>query len=209
MITFPSSQPSPTPPPDPNRDACPGGKLKQWSGQNSSKPYKAPQHRQANHWEKPQKPSNRNWRQQGRQHSTSPPVAPHTALGKAWWNNACHQAVQVRRRAWSQWRRSQTPQAGKEYQRLDAICAKTILQHKRKAWDSHCSSLSFSSNTKRTWDFLHAMAGKTRHPVSVSSPTHSDLDDQGKAEVLASHYRLTIGVAPILQPPRDLHTNIL
>ncbi|KAG0720741.1 RNA-directed DNA polymerase from mobile element jockey [Chionoecetes opilio] len=79
--------------------------------------------------------------------------------GKPWWNDDCAQAVLARRRAWNQWRQTPTILAGTSYRRLDALCAKTLLKAQRSAWGSHCSSLSFSSSTKRTWDL-----GVSPHP---------------------------------------------
>ncbi|XP_045127737.1 uncharacterized protein LOC123514153 [Portunus trituberculatus] len=91
--------------------------------------------------------------------------------GKPWWDAACAQAVQDRRQAWNQWRRTPTIQAGRAYRRLDAICAKTILKAKRNAWDLHCSTLSFRSSPKSTMSFLRSMEGKL---VSQNIPFSDD-----------------------------------
>lgn len=126
--------------------------------------------------------------------------------GKPWWNDDCARAVLARRRAWNQWRRTPTILAGTTYRRLDALCTKTILKAQRKAWDSHCSSLSFSSPTKRTWDFLHSMEGKkARRHIPLTDGARSPLEDPQKAEALAHHYHQRIGVPPSLHPPADLH----
>ena len=97
--------------------------------------------------------------------------------GKPWWDDSCAQAVRARRQAWNQWRKTPTLQAGRHYRQLDAICAKTILRAKRRAWDSHTSSLSFSSSTKRTWDFIHCMEGKKNTPLHS---TGSQLPDSAR-----------------------------
>ena len=126
--------------------------------------------------------------------------------GKPWWTDECTQAVQARRRAWSRWRRTPTLEAGKEYRRFDAACSKTILKAYRNAWGSHCSSLSFSSSTKRTWDFLHAMEGKkARHPLPLTDGTQAPLDDLQKAELLARHYHQKLSLPSTLHPPPDFH----
>ncbi|MPD02348.1 hypothetical protein E2C01_097926 [Portunus trituberculatus] len=94
-----------------------------------------------------------------------------------------------------------TPQAGEKYQRLEDKCTKTILQTKRRAWDSHTSSLSFSSSTKRTWDFLHCMEGRKRtHSIPLCPNPQNLLDGQQKPEALAKHYHTQLGAPPNAPP---------
>ena len=100
-------------------------------------------------WRRQPSHSVRLWKERERLPSTSSPLTYTHHLNKPWWNEDCAQAVQARRRTWNRWLRTPPTQAVKEYSRLDAICAKTILQAKRRAWGSHCSSLSFSSSL---WD---------------------------------------------------------
>ena len=122
--------------------------------------------------------------------------------GKPWWNDECAQAVLARRQAWNKWRKTPTLQAGMHYRKLDAICAKTIMQAKRNAFGIHCSSLSFASSPKRTWDFLHAMEGrKARPPLPLTNKSRDALDDPQKAGLLADHFHLKIGLRPPQRPP--------
>ncbi|MPC13554.1 putative RNA-directed DNA polymerase from transposon X-element [Portunus trituberculatus] len=121
--------------------------------------------------------------------------------GKPWWTDECAQTVRDRHRAGNKWRKTPTLQAGTNYRRLDAICARVILQAKRKAWDSHCSSLS----TRRTWDFIHAMEeAKTRSPIPIQDPSRQPLSDPQKAEIPADHYCQKIGHPSALHPPSKL-----
>ncbi|MPC53346.1 hypothetical protein E2C01_047235 [Portunus trituberculatus] len=109
--------------------------------------------------------------------------------GKPWWTDERAQAVRDCHRAWNKWCRIPTLQAGTNYHPLDAICARVILQAKRKVWNSHCSSLSFSSSIRRTWDFIHAMEGaKTCSPIPIQDSSGQPLSDPQKAEILADHY---------------------
>ena len=126
--------------------------------------------------------------------------------GKPWRNDECTKAIKARRRVWNRWRKTPTILAGIEYRHLDAICNRIIVQAKRKSWHTHCSSLSFSSSSRQTWDFIHSMEGeKTKQNLPLKLHNNPLLDDPQKTELLAINFFAKIGCHPNLHPPTDFH----
>ncbi|KAG0710160.1 hypothetical protein GWK47_023372 [Chionoecetes opilio] len=119
--------------------------------------------------------------------------------GKPWWNDDCARAVLARRRAWNQWRRTTTILAGTNYPPSQRLQRQDHPQGPEECLGFPLLLLSFSSSTKRTWDFLHSMEGrKAHHPIPLTDGAQSLLDDPEKAEALARHYHQKIELPPTL-----------
>lgn len=123
-----------------------------------------------------------------------------------WWNNVCSDAIKKKRRAFNILKRFPNNKNKINFRKLEAKSKRIVFIAKRKAWSSHCSTLSFSSSSSITWAFFRKMIGKY-------TPAHFPLTKNGTvllgdiliAEEFASHYKIILST-PRLLPDSSHHS---
>ena len=116
----------------------------------------------------------------------------HSKFCKAFWSEECSKAVALRRRAWRNYCKFPSRENKTFFNKMSAMCRRTIKLSKRKKWRDFCSSLSFSTSESMIWKLFKSLQGKSS---SFGYPIVSDagelLNEPEIAEKFAINYAHT------------------
>ena len=79
-----------------------------------------------------------------------------------WYNDDCKEAIKQGEQTLSRFRKFPTNENLNTYRNSRAKARRTIKSAKRKSWRTYVSKLNYKRPTKKVWDMVRKISGKTK-----------------------------------------------
>ena len=95
---------------------------------------------------------------------TIPKTNPNSCrMRKPWFTDECRKVVANRKRALHAFSQNATMQNLNQFKIARAIARKTIRTAKRQSWQAYVSNLNSNTSSKKVWDMIRKISGKSCH----------------------------------------------
>ena len=91
-----------------------------------------------------------------------PKTSTNPKKSNPWYNDDCKEAIKQRKQTLSRFCKFSTNENLNTYRNSRAKARRTIKSDKRKSWRTYVSKLNYKTPTKKVWDMVRKISGKTK-----------------------------------------------
>ena len=91
-----------------------------------------------------------------------PKTSTNPKKSNPWYNDDCKEAIKQRKQTLSKFCKFPTNENLNTYRNSRAKARQTIKSGKRKSWRTYVSKLNYKTPTKKVWDMVRKISGKTK-----------------------------------------------
>ena len=91
-----------------------------------------------------------------------PKTSTNPKKGNPWYNDDCKEAIKQRKDTLSKFCKFPTHENLNTYRNSRAKTRRTIKSAKRKSWRTYVSNLNYKTPTKKVWDMVRKISGKSK-----------------------------------------------